>query len=103
MKKEYVKPVMESEEFVANEYVAACWKYVCHGYNTKINIDRNSHEAHGPVSERFDTKQAVTETRDFDFIWTWASEPAYTDSKGVKHYTVSCDDVSTSAHPNASA
>ncbi len=25
MKKEYVKPVIESEEFVANEYVAACY------------------------------------------------------------------------------
>lgn len=29
MKKTYVKPVMESEEFVANEYVAACWRVVC--------------------------------------------------------------------------
>ena len=25
MKREYMKPVMESEEFVANEYVAACY------------------------------------------------------------------------------
>ena len=31
MKKEYVKPVIESEEFVANEYVAACYKIVCNG------------------------------------------------------------------------
>lgn len=29
MKREYVKPVIESEEFVANEYVAACYKIVC--------------------------------------------------------------------------
>lgn len=29
MKKTYVKPVMESEEFVANEYVAACWRITC--------------------------------------------------------------------------
>lgn len=29
MKKAYVKPIMESEEFVANEYVAACWKIIC--------------------------------------------------------------------------
>lgn len=29
MKRTYVKPVMESEEFVANEYVAACWKVTC--------------------------------------------------------------------------
>ena len=29
MKKAYVKPVMESEAFVANEYVAACWTMTC--------------------------------------------------------------------------
>lgn len=29
MKRTYVKPVMESEAFVANEYVAACWKVTC--------------------------------------------------------------------------
>lgn len=29
MRREYVKPVMQSEEFVANEYVAACWKMKC--------------------------------------------------------------------------
>ena len=29
MKKEYIKPVMESETFVANEYVATCTKVSC--------------------------------------------------------------------------
>lgn len=29
MKKEYMKPVMEAEAFVANEYVAACWLVTC--------------------------------------------------------------------------
>ena len=29
MKKRYVKPVMESEEFVANEYVATCGVFHC--------------------------------------------------------------------------
>lgn len=29
MRREYVKPVMQSEEFVANEYVAACWTIHC--------------------------------------------------------------------------
>lgn len=33
MKKEYVKPVIESEEFVANEYVAACWNVHCTLHN----------------------------------------------------------------------
>lgn len=29
MKKEYVKPIMEGEAFVANEYIAACWTVSC--------------------------------------------------------------------------
>lgn len=29
MKKTYIKPFMESEEFVTNEYVAACWLVTC--------------------------------------------------------------------------
>ena len=32
MKKAYVKPVMESEEFVVNEYVAACYEITCVGH-----------------------------------------------------------------------
>lgn len=27
--KKYMKPIMESENFVANEYVAACWTITC--------------------------------------------------------------------------
>lgn len=29
MRKEYVKPVMESEEFISNEYVASCYTIKC--------------------------------------------------------------------------
>lgn len=29
MKRTYIKPFMESEEFVTNEYVAACYKVTC--------------------------------------------------------------------------
>lgn len=29
MKKEYVKPAMESETFITDEYVAACWTVWC--------------------------------------------------------------------------
>lgn len=36
MKREYVKPVIESEEFVANEYVAACWYIYCDKGHTMI-------------------------------------------------------------------
>lgn len=40
MKREYVKPVMQGEAFVANEYVAACWKINCNvpdGYGYQDN------------------------------------------------------------------
>ncbi len=36
MKKSYVKPVMESEAFVANEYVGSCWYVVCDQGHTAI-------------------------------------------------------------------
>lgn len=36
MKRTYVKPVMESEAFVANEYVAACWTFACEGGGTGV-------------------------------------------------------------------
>lgn len=29
MKKQYTKPTMESEAFVANEYIASCWLVIC--------------------------------------------------------------------------
>lgn len=36
MKKSYVKPIMESEAFVANEYVANCWEAFCEGGHSII-------------------------------------------------------------------
>ena len=37
MKRTYIKPFMESELFVTNEYVAACWKAQCNrGLGTGI-------------------------------------------------------------------
>lgn len=54
MKKEYVKPIMEGEAFVANEYIAACWTITCEGkcggvetvYDTRKNeILKDSYEA----------------------------------------------------------
>lgn len=29
MKKEYIKPLMDSEMFIANEYIATCWDVRC--------------------------------------------------------------------------
>lgn len=41
--KKYVKPVMESESFVANEYIGACWLMTCscQGENDPIAISGN--------------------------------------------------------------
>lgn len=58
MRKEYVKPSITSEEFVANEYIAACWNISCnvpsgYGYIEKNGIpgyqsgDRFVAEGHG--------------------------------------------------------
>ena len=46
MRKEYVKPVMESEEFVTNEYIAACWTFSCQhcSYSNKIGGNYTENE-----------------------------------------------------------
>ena len=51
MKKTYVKPIMEMEGFVPNEYVAACWKLTCgtfwcdyNSYNYIIGGDKYSED-----------------------------------------------------------
>lgn len=50
MKKVYVKPVMESEAFVANEYVAGCWKIACEeGTYTYLGGEKIEHEDHGYI------------------------------------------------------
>ena len=40
MKRQYIKPTMESEMFVANEYVATCTEYVCDSVVQKV-LDEN--------------------------------------------------------------
>lgn len=41
MKRAYVRPTMVGERFVANEYVAACWKINCNVPNGYGYIDNN--------------------------------------------------------------
>ncbi len=43
MKKEYVKPMMECEAFVANEYVAACYDIICLGFDKNDLILSTGH------------------------------------------------------------
>ena len=59
MKKEYIKPVMESEMFVANEYISTCWLVTCvterENFTTKTkpienyNMNPNSEDPDGYV------------------------------------------------------
>ena len=49
MKRAYVRPTMVGERFVANEYVAACWKIYCNvpnGYGY-IDNDKNGQFSSG--------------------------------------------------------
>ena len=41
MKRAYVRPTMVGERFVANEYVAACWRINCNVPNGYGYIDNN--------------------------------------------------------------
>ena len=65
MKKAYVTPVMESEAFVANEYVAACFKITCNGHKS---------------SRSFIYKKTPTEAKDDDDFY-------YDNEIGVWIYT----------------
>lgn len=40
--KKYMKPIMESESFVANEYVAACWTLTCVGTCGGVETSQSS-------------------------------------------------------------
>ena len=50
--RKYVKPRMESESFIANEYVAACWKIHCNVPRGFGFIDNNGNDKY----DRGDTK-----------------------------------------------
>lgn len=54
MKNVYTKPVMESESFVADEFVSACWSGHCN-INGRVYLDTNG-------NKRFD---AGIDTRDY--------------------------------------
>lgn len=42
MRKEYVTPMITTEKFVANEYVAVCWKIGCLNNTTRKNQTTNA-------------------------------------------------------------
>ena len=50
--KAYVKPMMDSEVFVANEYVAACWKINCNVPTGFGFIDNNGNDKYDSGDEK---------------------------------------------------
>lgn len=105
MKKEYVKPVIESEEFVANEYVAACYRITCIGRNG----GSFPHTPHGSITLQLDKDPNCDPfDRDQDgfvyYVW-----PPYGDCyAGVIDgetgpHPIKWENITSAAHPNASA
>ena len=104
MKKAYVKPVMESEAFVANEYVAGCWEIVCQGGSYGADY----HDDHGSfiyVSDKKPNPDYFDGDRDGFVIYIY---PPYGNSYsgeigGVKGpHPVEIIDRTKPGHPNAS-
>lgn len=115
MKKEYVTPVMECEEFVANEYVAGCFEVECLGKKSWIPYPPvggsviTEHEAHGVMrleNTPYDTWSFANNDGDpfgTDIFYGIPIREYYMDDKGVKHYDVEVRDITNGGkNPNAS-
>lgn len=95
MKKEYMKPVMESEMFVANEYVSSCYEVVCNYHNDMITI-----------------QELPTKKQDDDDFYYFLSWWFYTGDKlgdkvdingnKIDHVVTISEDKATPEHPNHS-
>lgn len=93
MKREYVKPVIESEEFVANEYVAACWYFTCVDGGKGKYISDNA-----PTSDR--DRDPFTEKWG---IWIYSGEMNIENCEGLSGmHVLSSAPYQDSKHPNAS-
>ena len=112
MKKEYVKPVIESEEFVANEYVAACWRLTCetpqcqyNNYNVIIGGDKYSANDLEQCVNDYNDKYTVHKGGDRSY----ESSSSYYHIGGFQtdwdlHHKLKVQLVSSGEkHPNASA
>ena len=93
MKKTYVKPTAECEEFVANEFVAACWDVICNGSDGIWGF--LAHEKHETVAKGLqeEPESAFSWDQNFGF---------WRDDSGQLHYDVEKIDRATAEHPNAS-
>lgn len=113
MKKTYVKPTAECEEFVANEFVAACWDLRCYTPGCKYNDYKNriGGDKYNYTDEDF--LRCVNEYGKEDVIhggdekhWSllgWENPDSYYHSGGVGHHKLTITRVpEDSAHPNSS-
>ncbi len=53
MKKKYVRPTMESETFITDEYVAACWTVWCNVPYGIGYIEKNAEDGYQPREDEF--------------------------------------------------
>ena len=61
MKRTYIKPFMESEEFVTNEYVAACWLVTCITGNESMIVTEEPNFFESPDKDGFALSVVVGE------------------------------------------
>ena len=68
MKKEYVKPIMESEEFAANEYVATCVDLTYYCVN---DTQQGSHKNHCLLPKNSSDQEATLAVKNWTDIETY--------------------------------
>lgn len=75
MRKEYVKPVMESEEFVSNEYVAACYWVDCIHNNCIDPVKVKDVDSEAGALETFaENNRGTVATTEIDGVYIYKGE-----------------------------
>lgn len=96
MKKEYIKPVMESEMFVANEYVSSCYEVVCRFHNEMITIQEL------PTKEQDDDDFFYSEWVGWVYTGDKLGDKVDIIGNKVDHMVNISEDKATPEHPNHS-
>ena len=95
MKKAYVTPVMESEAFVANEYVAACYLVTCIVHENSFKYPSE------PTRDKNDNDGFYCETYWGTDVWYYNGDKLGETYIGDAH-PVKLEKIDTPDHPNAS-
>ena len=114
MKKTYVKPTAECEEFVANEFVAACWNVRCELDNIPVVPCKYEAWNIGGDYETFDEAyKAYKSTKAYDYKYIHENNATCNGVTSSKYHHIggslvkvchglTYSDVATKEHPNAS-